>query len=249
MRVLLLILLSTLGFAGGLFGMYLGLRYVSGAGGAEELDEPASERTAAEALEQRVGAGDMEALLALDLADPAADSLALLRKYVSDAQRALPRVLARIDTLEQALQARQDRQQRARELAATLPRLEDRELRSLLAQLDADVLVDIYAEASPRNRTRLLGALPAARGAALVERIAGLERGAPGPSDGAAVGPPPGARPASAPPSGPGEGPGARPSTPAAGAPGGPSTGRSATPSGTPATEAAPAQPIHTATS
>lgn len=56
------------------------------------------------------------------------------------------------------------------ELAATLAKIEDRELRRVLNRLDLDVLETLYAESSGRNRARLLGALDPARAAVFIQR-------------------------------------------------------------------------------
>lgn len=56
------------------------------------------------------------------------------------------------------------------ELAATLAKIEDRELRQVLAKLDLEVLETLYAESSGRNRARLLGALDPTRAASFIQR-------------------------------------------------------------------------------
>ena len=98
--------------------------------------------------------------------------LAELRDLLAQTEERIPDLLQRIDQLEQELAVRQDRQERAKELASSVTRLEDAELRALLVQLDGRILVDLYTQASPRNRTKMLAALPAGASAALVELVA-----------------------------------------------------------------------------
>ena len=192
MKVAIVGLLTVVAFAIGLFGIAMLLPE----GEAPELGETetaeareAGGPTAAEALNDLVGT-QADSLIALGLPTATTDSLRLLREQLAQAQAQIPELLARLDALEQAAEAQVDRRARAQALSATLSRLEEAELRALLSRLDADVLADLYAEASARNRTKLLQALPASRGAALVERIAAGDRRAI-PLERAAVPPPP----------------------------------------------------------
>ena len=130
-----------------------------------------------------LAAGDSTAVAAAAADSAAADSvaaaaamslreLAELRDQLAQTQERIPDLLERIDQLEEELTVRQDRQARAAELASSVGRLEDDELRAVLVQLDGRVLFDLYTQASPRNRTKMLAALPAGASAALVELIA-----------------------------------------------------------------------------
>ena len=57
------------------------------------------------------------------------------------------------------------------ELSKTVARLEDKPLAGLVAQLDDAVLAALYREATPRNRIRLLQALPTDEAARFVDRL------------------------------------------------------------------------------
>ncbi|NNF58193.1 MAG: hypothetical protein HKN04_08115, partial [Rhodothermaceae bacterium] len=162
MKVALIGLATLVAFAIGLFGIAMLLPEPEAAAlGEPEVAEglEADGPTAAEALGDLVGA-QADSLIALGLPTATTDSLRLLREQLAQAQAQIPELLARLDALEQAAEAQVDRQARAQALSATLSRLEDTELRALLSRLDSDVLADLYAEASARNRTKLLQALP-----------------------------------------------------------------------------------------
>ncbi len=73
------------------------------------------------------------------------------------------------ETEQVATEAKQREQ--ARELSAVLTKMEDAELRALVAQLDPDVMGMLYSEASARNKTRLLQAIPPERAAAFVRSL------------------------------------------------------------------------------
>ena len=63
------------------------------------------------------------------------------------------------------------RRAEARELATVVAKLEDAELRALVASLDADVLTLLYHEASARNKTRLLQAIPPEKAGSFVRSL------------------------------------------------------------------------------
>ncbi len=183
-KALVIGIVTVLAFAGGLLGPSLLLPApapAEGAGGTATAEEAAI-------VPSEDSPAGSDSLAALPAA--AADSLEALRGRLAEAEAEARAHRERVGTLEQALQEQTDRRARAQELSSTVSRLEDGELRALLSAVDAAVLAELYAEASPRNRTKLLQALPAARGAALVERIAG---GAPRAVQQAAPAPPPSA--------------------------------------------------------
>ena len=64
-----------------------------------------------------------------------------------------------------------DQAGQARELAAVMSKMEDKELRALVASLDGDVLRLLYREASSRNKTRLLQAIPPERAGEFVRGL------------------------------------------------------------------------------
>lgn len=64
-----------------------------------------------------------------------------------------------------------DQAARARELSGVISKLEDPELRALVSNLDSEVLSVLYREASARNKTRLLQAIPPERAAEFVRGL------------------------------------------------------------------------------
>ncbi len=63
------------------------------------------------------------------------------------------------------------RREEARELATVVAKLEDADLRALVGSLDADVLTLLYREASARNKTRLLQAIPPEKAGSFVRSL------------------------------------------------------------------------------
>lgn len=94
-------------------------------------------------------------------------------------QDSLNQLNARLAAAEAALLQRQQNTPttqpegttRERELASALTKLDDDELRAVVLQLDEATLSRLYAEATPRNRTRLLASIPPERAAAFVRSL------------------------------------------------------------------------------
>lgn len=173
MKLALTVILTLAAFAAGLFGMKT---FMAPAPAEEPVDVGAlvaAEDTlmADEALENATGL-PVDSLVEIQLPDAPVAELERLRAQIERTQEQLPRLLARLDSLEGAVVARQDRYERAREIAASLGSLEDDDLRDLLVHLNGRVLTDIYIHASARNRTKMLRALPAQVAGALVQHIA-----------------------------------------------------------------------------
>ncbi|MDT7857331.1 hypothetical protein RQM47_11830 [Rubrivirga sp. S365] len=166
MKVAVILAITLAAFGAGLYGVKMVLP--DAAEGGAELAAGDSAAVAA--------TPEARARLAADSAATASqvtlDELGELRQQLASTQERIPTLLQRIDQLEQELTVRQDRQERAKELASSVSRLEDDELRDVLVQLDGRVLVDLYTQASSRNRTKMLAALPAGASAALVELVA-----------------------------------------------------------------------------
>ena len=169
-------LVTLAAFAAGLFGIKMVLAPDAAAEG-DELDPAAAllaegdTLSAADALEAATGL-PLDSAVALPFPDAPIGELERLRAQIALTQKEIPQLLERLDELEQQATARQERYEQAREIASSVSRLEDRDLRELLVRLDAGLLTDIYVQASARNRTKLLQALPASVGAALLEQIA-----------------------------------------------------------------------------
>ncbi|NNF59042.1 MAG: hypothetical protein HKN04_12480 [Rhodothermaceae bacterium] len=92
------------------------------------------------------------------------DSIGVLRQRLAQYE-------AQIGALQTEIGATKAQRAQASDLVTTLIKLEDRELSSVLARLDFDVLALLYAEASARDRARLLGALEPSRTALFVRRV------------------------------------------------------------------------------
>lgn len=99
------------------------------------------------------------------------DSVAALHAKLAALQKDTSRRQLETDKLKERLAVLEDRQARATELSNTLTKLEVRELTPIIKQLDMDVLEHLYAQASGRNKTRLLKALPADYAARFVNRL------------------------------------------------------------------------------
>lgn len=99
------------------------------------------------------------------------DSLTRLRVQFASLDRERGTLLARIEALEADRATASQQSVDAAELSATLTRLEDEELRRILSLLDETSLTRLYNEATGRNKTRILAALPSERAARIVQRM------------------------------------------------------------------------------
>ncbi len=86
-------------------------------------------------------------------------------------------------TLKENLAALEVQRAQAVDLSSTLTDLDIRQLRPILEQLDVKVLTRLYDEASGRNRTRLMKALPPDRAARFINRLVdGMRATGPSPT-------------------------------------------------------------------
>jgi hypothetical protein len=180
MRTLLIIALGTLAaFGASLVGTYFALPLV--APDVVEAHRAAADSLAADGIVAApsalvdslgmpigVGADSSAALGASGLgtdstaaARALSDSLVVLRQKVAEYEARLASPPAPVAPAPRLA---------VDELAATIVKIEDRELRQVLDRLDLDVLETLYAESSGRNRARLLGALDPARAAVFIQR-------------------------------------------------------------------------------
>lgn len=109
------------------------------------------------------------ALGADSLAAPADPALPLGDTSAADALAAEPEPLPGPDAA--ALAEAEAEAERARELAGVLVKLDESELRALIAHLDADVLQAVYQQASARGKTKLLQAIPPEKAALFVRAL------------------------------------------------------------------------------
>lgn len=87
------------------------------------------------------------------------DSLAFLQRTLEGLLKEKGMLLAQVEALQEQSQNQQTQRTAAKELSATLAKLEDKELAGVVEQLDVAVLEIIYTQASGRNRARLLQAM------------------------------------------------------------------------------------------
>ena len=96
------------------------------------------------------------------------DSLATAMNRLHAAEAMEMSLAGQLEQLRQRERAAAARRMEAAQLASSLARLDVRERRDLIGQLDPDVLQKIYIEASPRSRMLLLEAMEPEGAAGLV---------------------------------------------------------------------------------
>ena len=179
MKLVLRILLVLVFFVIGLVGMYFAMPYIA----PQRVQQVQKQLDSLRALAE--GDSTMLDSLAFDPLDLFADSLAATRdtlRQLRDSIQSLHHQLHRFNqTLQQVQQQLHQVQQRltaletqrakARELAATITRLEDEQRRALLSQLPTEILDMLYLETQGRGRTLLLQSLPPDQAARLVSRL------------------------------------------------------------------------------
>jgi len=87
------------------------------------------------------------------------DSLVVMQHTLEVLLKEKGMLLAQIEALQEQSQNQQNQQTAAKELSATLTKLEDKELAGVVGQLDVAVLEVLYTQSSGRNRARLLQAM------------------------------------------------------------------------------------------
>lgn len=99
------------------------------------------------------------------------DSLATLHAELEAGAETSASLRQDVEALRAQLDERERRRAQAEDLSQRLARIEDRELEAIMKQLDTKTLEHLYREATGRNRTRLLQAMPADRAARFVNRL------------------------------------------------------------------------------
>ncbi len=99
------------------------------------------------------------------------DSLALLHQRVEGLLREKGTLVEQVKALREQFESQQTQHAEAKELSATLAKLEDKELAGVVEQLDMAVLEILYKQASARNRARLLQAMPPQVAASFVHNL------------------------------------------------------------------------------
>ncbi len=99
------------------------------------------------------------------------DSMMVLQHSVAGLIQENGELLEQLKALREQFEGQQTQGARAQELSTTLSKLEDKELARVVEQLDLAVLELLYKNASGRNRTRLLQAMPPQVAASFVQRL------------------------------------------------------------------------------
>lgn len=99
------------------------------------------------------------------------DSLRTLNGQLQTIQEAQQQLLDQLQTLQQKWDALEAQREEAKNISATLFKLEDRELRNIVQEFDLGLFEMLYLQASNRNKTRLLQTMPAARAARFVQQL------------------------------------------------------------------------------
>jgi flagellar motility protein MotE (MotC chaperone) len=101
------------------------------------------------------------------------DSLQALQRRLHEMNTAFTSLQGEAEGLVERVNDFETVQVQTEDLSKTLTKMEDKELRAIVQQLDPEVLATLYKQASGRNRTRLLQALPPTQAAQFVHRLTG----------------------------------------------------------------------------
>ena len=99
------------------------------------------------------------------------DSLAAVQRQFEQLMREQQRLLEEVKSLKDRVDDREAHSEEVQALSGTLSKLEDKELAGVVERLDMGVLEALYEQASARNRTRLLQAMPPEAAARFVRRL------------------------------------------------------------------------------
>ncbi|WP_397546102.1 hypothetical protein ABUL39_08380 [Rhodothermus marinus] len=179
MKLVLRIVLAIVFFLIGVVGMYFAMPYIA----PQRVQQVQRQLDSLRALAE----GDSTLLdsLAFDPLVLFADSLAATRDTLRQLRdsiqslhyqlhqfnQTLQQVQQQLNQVQQRLTALETQRAKAKELAATITRLEDDQRRALLSQLSPEILDLLYLETQGRGRTLLLQSLPPDQAARLVSRL------------------------------------------------------------------------------
>ena len=179
MKLVLRIVLAIVFFLIGVVGMYFAMPYIA----PQRVQQVQRQLDSLQAIAE----GDSTLLdsLAFDPLVLFADSLAATRdtlrqlrdsiRFLNDQllqfNQSLQQVRNQLQQVQQRLTALEAQRAKAKELAATITRLEDAQRRALLSQLSPEILDLLYLETQGRGRTLLLQSLPPEQAARLVSRL------------------------------------------------------------------------------
>lgn len=179
MKLVLRIVLAIVFFLIGVVGMYFAMPYIA----PQRVQQVQRQLDSLRALAE----GDSTLLdsLAFDPITLFADSLAATRDTLRQLRdsiqslhhrlhqfnQTLQQVQQQLNQVQQRLTALEAQRAKAKELAATITRLEDNQRRALLSQLSPEILDLLYLETQGRGRTLLLQSLPPEQAARLVSRL------------------------------------------------------------------------------
>ncbi len=184
MKLVLRILLALVFFIVGVVGMYFAMPYVAPQRVQQVQQQLDSLRQLSVQIDS-LGADsllpslqpDTEKLLAdsltaiRDTVHQLRDSIWSLKRQITSLYQLLQQTQQQLSQVQQRLTALEAKRVQAKELAATITRLEDNQRRALLSQLSPEILDLLYLETQGRGRTLLLQSLPPDQAARLVNRL------------------------------------------------------------------------------
>jgi hypothetical protein len=177
MRIILIVILSLVGFAGGFVGVYLampeppqtetaGESVPDSTTGLTPSDTLASDSLSTDRDSGALGEDEWMAEIATLV-----DSLSSARSMLQEAKSRITRLETRIERLNASASQRASRRDIASGMATTLPKLELKDLRPILSALTDRSLAELYEAASARNRPVILQALTSDRAALLIQQF------------------------------------------------------------------------------
>ncbi|SHL01555.1 hypothetical protein [Rhodothermus profundi] len=179
MKLVLRLLLALVSFLIGLVGMYFAMPYIAPQRVQQVQQQLDSLRAVAEgdSIQADSLVFDPVALFidsltaTRDTLHQLRDSIRILHQQLTHVHQTLQQLQQQLQQVQQRLSSLETQRAKAKELAATITRLEDDQRRALLSQLPPEILDLLYLETQGRGRTLLLQSLPPDQAARLVRRL------------------------------------------------------------------------------
>jgi|GEM_PF-2026017 len=112
------------------------------------------------------------------------DSLRITNKRLDKAESEQIALHSNLDALNSRLSKLEGQRVSVKDLSATIPKLEDKDLSAVLSRLDLSIVSMLYTEATGKNRSRILQGLSSDRAALLVNYLIKKPDGNPSTSKG-----------------------------------------------------------------
>ncbi len=179
MKLVLRIVLAIVFFLVGVVGMYFAMPYIAPQRVQQVQKQLDSLRALAEGDSTLLDSLTFDPLVLFadslaatrDTLRQLRDSIQSLHHQLHQFNQTLQQMQQQLNQVQQRLTALEAQRAKAKELAATITRLEDDQRRALLSQLSPDILDLLYLETQGRGRTLLLQSLPPEQAARLVSRL------------------------------------------------------------------------------